>query len=273
MWTVSQDDVTVDLMAGLRQSLGDVGVRLRHVVPVADGSSETASSTRGPNNNEITTIAEAIEATQLSGSKTTAVTRDKSGAFLLVPPYQYYFQSNEMGHNIRNIIRNDLSGVTENVDDYEYDDENGTSIRDAEAFRTYDVWMVAEFIELVQEKHPDANLFLCTNTREALDDRFKEKEKRRRPIDSVERARNPKVPMHPHQNEGIRFFLDNNGRGLLGDEMGLGTYEDVHTDGSVYATFRMDSLEVCILCISLNCVHAHCWFNRQDYDSSCLRCL
>ena len=47
------------------------------------------------------------------------------------------------------------------------------------------------------------------------------RQEKRQPIPEVEQIRNPNVPLHPHQIEGVRFFMENQGRGLLGDEMGL----------------------------------------------------
>jgi len=90
------------------------------------------------------------------------------------------------------------------------------------AYKTHDVWLVAEFVEKVSNACPEATLVLTSAAHDAIQSRWNHRDAKRCPIPEVEAIRNPELPLYPHQLEGVRFFIANNGRGLLGDSMGLG---------------------------------------------------
>jgi hypothetical protein len=92
-------------------------------------------------------------------------------------------------------------------------------------YMTYDVWLVDEFIKLVTNKMPLATVAISSAAQKALDERFNDKKKRRRPIPEVKEVLSETISLHPHQLEAVRFFMENEGRGLLADEMGLGAFK------------------------------------------------
>jgi SNF2 family DNA or RNA helicase len=124
------------------------------------------------------------------------------------------------------ILLNDLSGVVDKVHRTIPNVVNVPKAIVPWVYMTYDVWLVDEFIKIAAQKVPNARVVLSPEAQKAFDDRFSEKEKRRKPIREVDDVRSDAVQLHPHQNEGIRFFQENNGRGLLADEMGLGEFTD-----------------------------------------------
>ena len=169
-------------------------------------------------------VLQAIQAVQNHSSKTVLVASEKeSGAFfLLCPPVLDEFDSklpNKTANCIQNVIKNDLSGVTDLVDcTFKLE----TGYIEMKAYKTHDVWLVAEFVEQVSNTCPEAILVVTGTAQDAIKSRWNIRDEKRCPIPEVDAIRNPELPLYPHQLEGVRFFMENNGRGLLGDSMGLG---------------------------------------------------
>ena len=229
MWKMESSVIQKDgtLFQTLQTQLRKAGIYLRPL--------PGERPTEGAGNDEASksSFEAAVESIMYDDSNMVAITQ-QSGAFLILTPnspsekldkfdrptnFWDRLLQKESG-TIDRIIRNDLSGVTDLIDHtFEIPIIGHT---DAVVYQTYDVWLVAELLELLSEKISDAKVVISEAAQEALDQRFTERQERRKPTPELENARNPDIPLHPHQIEGIRFFMDNNGRGLLGDEMGLG---------------------------------------------------
>ena len=153
------------------------------------------------------------------------IMRDK--AFLIVTPKQQSFRHwkdfetrKKSQNRIDAIFKNDLTGVTDRVECY-FHFANVGKIQ-SQVYQTYDVWLVAELLEiLAADEHANVKVVVSDEAQEILNQRHTEKQQKRQPIPQVEKIRSSDVPLHPHQMEGVRFFMENGGRGLLGDEMGL----------------------------------------------------
>lgn len=209
MWYTQASQVTNEFAPTLRHKLRKIGIHLRPFP--------------GDVHDEVETVELAIEATQTRSSRTVVIDkRDK--AYLIVcrrgHPIERIGGVFCVDGRVRQIIRNDLSGVTDCID-HTYDLGDAGKLL-VETHQTYDVWLCAEFVELVSKVVPEANLFISETAQTSIDSRWERKDLRRRPIPEVEAVRHPEIPLHPHQFEGVRFFMENNGRGLLGDSMGLG---------------------------------------------------
>lgn len=156
-----------------------------------------------------TSIDSSIEA--IEGGSSIIVIEKKDRAFLLVFP-------DSLG--LRDIVDTELSGVTERIE-YTFNLKH-VGHTTVEAHQTYDVWLVAEFVELVSKSLPHVPVVISDAAEASIDSRWQEKEQRRSLIPEVEAARHPETRLHPHQNEAVRFFMENKGRGLLAFDMGLG---------------------------------------------------
>jgi len=165
------------------------------------------------------TFEEAVKASQAHSSKTVAIGM-KDRVFLIVcPPVMspvWGTTTNETAEEIQNIV-NDLSGVTDCTDhDFIFGLEDGAAkVLQAETHQTLDVWLVAEFLDIITTVLPEENIFISQTAKEAIDSRWKEKELKRRPILEVEEIGHSDWPLHPHQFEGVRFLNENKGRGLV----------------------------------------------------------
>jgi len=119
------------------------------------------------------------------------------------------------GHKL---IREELTGVT--------DDRFGAKIPrsedrfDREVYLTYDIWLIAEFLELMQKEQSNIFVYCDLPTKERLDQRHEQKSALRGPIPEL--AGRTQIKLYPHQLEGIRFLQKAKGRGILSFEMGLG---------------------------------------------------
>lgn len=162
------------------------------------------------------TFEEALE-TILTGSLRTAasIDKDETGAFFIVCSDI----TNKDATKLQEIVENDLSGVTDCID-YEV---NVGEMREltVKTYQTYDVWLVAEFLEKASDYVSKKNVFISQKAKEAVDLRWEEKSLKRQPIKEVDEIRNRNVPLHPHQYEGVKFLLENNGRGLVSITIGL----------------------------------------------------
>lgn len=176
------------------------------------------------------TFEASVERILADGLQEVAITQ-QAGAFLILTPahppsddrlgwWDLLFQDDTKSGPIDCILRNDLSGVTDLIE-YQFDVPVIGSVTTS-VYQTYDVWLVAEFTQLLSEKVSGVQVILSEGAQLAVEQRFTQRQERRKPIPEVEEIRHPEVPLHPHQIEGVRFFMKNNGRGLLGDEMGLG---------------------------------------------------
>lgn len=159
----------------------------------------------------------ALKRTQKSASDTVVIFLEKR-AFWIVPPKNYASGARVM---VDNFIRNGLSGVMERV---LYKEVKSLTLKTS--YRTYDVESVDEILMHIEKQKLSGNikidLRIDHQANDAWENRFREKERRRSAIAAVEELRHPDAPLLPHQLEGVRFFIENNGCGLLGDEMGLG---------------------------------------------------
>ena len=221
MWKIEESTLRQDtaLAKMLRMQLREAGVHLRRLPgdgPTIGGGEETSKLS----------FDEAAESILFDDLPMVAVAK-QAGAFQILTPTPLESQHHksdkfreETARQIDLIIKYDLSGVTERIE-HTFHLAHMDCI-DADVYQTYDVWLVAEFLQLLSEKVPKAKVVISDAANEALDQRFSKRQENRKPIPEVEKVRNPGVPLHPHQIEGIRFFMNNDGRGLLGDEMGLG---------------------------------------------------
>lgn len=133
-----------------------------------------------------------------------------------------FFIANLAGSSVDNLIENQVTGVTEYLvsGDANNIEEHQELISNVGTYRTYDIWLIAEFIELMRDKHKDIPVRLCEKTKSAMDSRFDELQMLQRPIPEL--VDTHKVDLFPHQNEGIRFLQQAQGRAILAMEMGLG---------------------------------------------------
>lgn len=224
MWKLEESSLEEDknLVKDLRARLGRVGIHLRPF------PGERQHLSRQPNALlNARDFDQVVESIVIDKAKYVAICM-KGKAFHIVSPtpmssiWASPIVSREEDEStmIDSIIRNDLSGVTDRID-YKFQFPHIIGKVHAEIYQTYDVWLVAELLELLAEKVSKVQAVVSKNVQDALDDRFNQRQRNRRPIPEVEQIRNPDVPLHPHQCEAVRFFMENKGRGLLGDEMGL----------------------------------------------------
>ena len=122
---------------------------------------------------------------------------------------------------IESLINNQLTGVTEQVEPNNFGD-NFIVRHYVPAFLTYDVWLVAEFIDLMEAEQSDYSVVISDEVRESLSRRFDHKIARQMPIPELASMIEDGCDMYPYQNVGVRFLQDNNGRGIISFEMGMG---------------------------------------------------
>ena len=133
-------------------------------------------------------------------------------AFLIVcSPYET---------KISDIITNKLTGVTDKASENQFDGLQFTSRNTT--YVTYDIWLIAEFTDMLKDRQLDISWTLCDDTKESLNSRFDDRRIRQKPIEAVTAIINDGCNLYPHQNEGVRFLQDNGGRGLISFGVGLG---------------------------------------------------
>lgn len=143
------------------------------------------------------------------------IVQENKGFLIFCPPQGW------PGDEAHDVIRNQLDGVTELIK-ADSRVQKRHQLNNDEAYLTYDIWLVAQFLDLMEEKHPEMSMVLCDGTKESVQSRFDNKKARQRPVPELEGIMTPGSHLHPHQNEGIRFLQDNNGCGIISFEMGLG---------------------------------------------------
>jgi superfamily II DNA or RNA helicase len=79
-----------------------------------------------------------------------------------------------------------------------------------------------EALEKLRKKLPNFTFVIDSNVTEWEGTHEASTSERQKPIPQLQKVINPEIQPFPFQNEAVRFFMDNDGNGLLGDEMGLG---------------------------------------------------
>ncbi|CAB9498084.1 regulator of chromatin subfamily A-like protein 1 [Seminavis robusta] len=123
--------------------------------------------------------------------------------------------------DIEDVITQQLTGVIEHTTSAAVPLHYNQHVETTEAYRTLDVWLVAELLERL-EGHLEVSLVVCPDTQLSLDRRHHYKSSLQEPIPRLKTLMPPGFTLFPHQNEGVRFLQNNNGLGILADEMGLG---------------------------------------------------
>lgn len=195
-WAIDANDLKYFDAQKFREELSENNFELGRFPGFDEGSSSAV------------TTAERI-AFGMDDENTVAIIQCQKAFLIVCSPYET---------KISNIITNELTGVTDKASENQFD---GLQFTSRNTYVTYDIWLIAEFTDMLKDRH-DISLTLCDDMNKSLSSRFDDRRIRQKPIESVTAIIEDGCHLYPHQNEGVRFLLDNGGRGIISFEMGLG---------------------------------------------------